>query len=349
MVRTNLHPGRRAAKLEHPIAAIDLMAATACPRLLWLATGGTVAAAGRGIAYHAGALSPESLLEAIPEAGRYAEIEFAAPYAIDSKDATPQHWLRLHTAITEALARPEFAGLVVSHGTDTLEETATLLALTLAPTKPVVLTGAMRPPSEAGADGPRNLLHAIRLAADPDTPPGVFLVFGEEVFPALGLRKAHTLALQPFAAEPRGALGTTFPWLLPPIEERPSPLPIPPSWPRVALLAATALDAPEALRQAQETGAAAAVLLLPGHGSVPERWEAAIADATASGLLVVRASRCGQGPVLPHPVDERLGTLPAGILSAPAARVAAALLASFAAQERQTLWRARFLPFGGDV
>lgn len=325
------------------------MAATARPRLVWLATGGTVAAGGRGIAYRAGALSPESLLEALPEAGRYAEIEFAAPYAIDSKDATPQHWLRLHTAITEALARPEFAGLVVSHGTDTLEETATLLALTLAPTKPVVLTGAMRPPSEAGADGPRNLLHAIRLAADADTPPGVFLVFGEEIFPALGLRKAHTLALQPFAAEPRGVLGTTFPWLLPPIEERPSPLPIPPSWPRVALLAATALDAPETLRQAQETGAAAAVLLLPGHGSVPERWEAAIADATASGLLVVRASRCGQGPVLPHPVDERLGTLPAGILSAPAARVAAALLAPFPREERQTLWRARFLPYGAET
>ncbi|WP_185955414.1 asparaginase domain-containing protein [Tepidiphilus sp. J10] len=325
------------------------MAAPPRPRLLWLATGGTVAAAGRGIAYRAGALSPESLLEALPEAGRYAELELASPYAIDSKDATPQHWLRLHTAITEALARPEFAGLVVSHGTDTLEETATLLALTLAPTKPVVLTGAMRPPAEAGADGPRNLLHAIRLAADPDTPPGVFLVFGEEVFPALGLRKAHTLALQPFAAEPRGALGTTFPWLLPPIEARPSPLPIPPSWPTVALLAATALDAPEALRQAQETGAAAAVLLLPGHGSVPELWEAAIADATASGLLVVRASRCALGPVLPHPVDERLGTLPAGILSAPAARVAAALAASFPREERQALWRARFLPFGGDA
>lgn len=324
------------------------MAATARPRLVWLATGGTVAAAGRGIAYRAGALSPETLLESLPEAARYAEIECASPYAIDSKDATPQHWLRLHTAITEALARPEFAGLVVSHGTDTLEETATLLALTLAPTKPVVLTGAMRPPAEAGADGPRNLLHAIRLAADPDTPPGVFLVFGEKVFPALGLRKAHTLALQPFAAEPRGALGTTFPWLLPPIEARPSPLPIPPSWPTVALLSATALDAPEALRQAQETGAAA-VLLLPGHGSVPERWEAAIADATASGLLVVRASRCGQGPVLPHPVDERLGTLPAGILSAPAARVAAALVAPFPREERQPLWRARFLPYGGDA
>jgi L-asparaginase len=212
----------------------------------------------------------------------------------------------------------------------------------------VVLTGAMRPPSEAGADGPRNLLHAIRLAADADTPPGVFLVFGEEIFPALGLRKAHTLALQPFAAEPRGALGTTFPWLLPPIEERPSSLPIPPSWPRVALLAATALDAPEALRQAQETGAAAAVLLLPGHGSVPERWEAAIADATASGLLVVRASRCGLGPVLLHPVDERLGTLPAGILSAPAARVAAALVAPFPREEHEPLWRARFLPYGAS-
>ena len=325
------------------------MAALPRPRLLWLATGGTVAAAGRGIAYHAGALSPESLLEAIPEAGRYAELELTTPYAIDSKDAAPEHWLRLHAAITQALARPEVAGLVVSHGTDTLEETATLLALTLSPTKPVVLTGAMRPPSEAGADGPRNLLHAIRLAADPDTPPGVFLVFGEEVFPALGLRKAHTLALQPFAAEPRGALGTTFPWRSPPIEERPSPLPLPRPWPTVALLSSTALDAPETLRQTQETGAAAAVLLLPGHGSVPERWEAAIADATAAGLLVVRASRCGLGPVLPHPVDQRLGTLPAGLLSAPAARVAAALVAPFPPAERQILWRARFLPYGAEA
>lgn len=325
------------------------MAAPPRPRLLWLATGGTLAATGRGIAYHAGALSPEALLAAIPEAGQYAELELASPFAMDSKDATPHHWLRLHAAITQALARPELAGLVLSHGTDTLEETATLLALTLAPTKPVVLTGAMRPPSEAGADGPRNLLHAIRLAADPDTPPGVFLVFGEAVFPAMGLRKAHTLALQPFAAEPRGALGSAFPWRPPPLEERASPLPLPHPWPTVALLSATALDAPEALRQTQETGAAAAVLLLPGHGSVPEAWEAPIADATAAGLLVVRASRCGLGPVLPHPVNQRLGTLPAGLLSAPAARVAAALVAPFPPAERQILWRARFLPYGAEA
>jgi L-asparaginase len=319
------------------------------PRLLWLATGGTLAAGGRGVDYRAGALAPEDLLAAIPEAAQHAEIELAAPYAIDSKDATPHHWLTLHAAITQALGRSEFAGLVLSHGSDTLEETATLLALTLAPTKPVVLTGAMRPPAEAGADGPRNLLHAIRLAADPNTPPGVFLVFGEKLFPALGLRKAHTLALQPFAAEPRGALGSTFPWLPPPLEERPSPLSLPRPWPSVELLSATALDRPAALQRAQEEGANAVVLLLPGHGSVPETWEAAIAAATAAGLLVVRASRCGLGPVLPHPVDARLGTLPAGILSAPAARVAAALVAPHPCEEREPLWRARFRPSGAGA
>ncbi|MCB1961249.1 MAG: asparaginase, partial [Rhodocyclaceae bacterium] len=129
----------------------------ALPRLTLISTGGTIAGrAGDGAdttAYQAGALDPASLLAALPEAAAYATLDTHALLAIDSKDMTPAHWLTIARAIAGRLAQPDCDGVVLTHGTDTLEETAWFLHLVLPPGKPVVLTAAMRPASALSADG----------------------------------------------------------------------------------------------------------------------------------------------------------------------------------------------------
>lgn len=322
----------------------------ATPHLVWIATGGTIAGAGVGHTYTAGAIAAETL------AARWRvtsslPVRVRTPYQIDSKEATPETWQQLHKAVTAALATPGCCGILVTHGTDTLEESAALLALTLAPSIPVVLTGAMRPADDPESDGEANFRAALAIAADRATPPGVWVAFAGKIFPALGVRKTHTCARDAFAAvEPLAASNAHAP-LLPAFPSSPHPadrlrsepglpLPFPAVWPTVPLLSCTAWD--EAALPTTTAPAAAFVLLSPGNGSIPSRWHAAIRAATASGTPVIRASRCGFGPVLPHPIDDELGTWPAGVLSAAQARVAAALLtnATAAPEARQTLWRA---------
>jgi L-asparaginase len=319
--------------------------------LTWIATGGTIAGRGCGHTYTAGALTAETLRAQWGIAKHDdCPIAVVTPYQIDSKDATPAHWHTLHESVVRALASPDCTGIVITHGTDTLEESAALLALTLVPSVPVVLTGAMRPADDPESDGEANFRAALAIAADRATPPGVWVAFAGKIFPALGVRKTHTCARDAFAAVEPLETATTEPAHTPaPASARSAhrippdslPLPLPADWPAVPLLSCTAWD-DAVLLNAAVPAAAAFVLLSPGNGSIPSRWHAAIRAATASGTPVIRASRCGFGPVLPHPIDDELGTWPAGVLSAAQARVAAALLtnATAAPEARQTLWRA---------
>ncbi len=303
--------------------------------IAWIATGGTIAGAGTGTVYAAGTYDAETLLARLglvpPLPLRPSE-----PYRIDSKDATPAHWRQLRDALQMALAAPDCAGAVISHGTDTLEETAAVLALTLPAPVPVVLTGAMHPADDPHADGPANLVAAFDLIARNALPAGVWLAFAGRVFAALGVRKVHTTALAAFA-DPTldGEKAKILSAMAPPL------LPFPDPWPEVALLPCTAWDDPNTLSAARARGAAAAVLLAPGNGSLPDVWHKAIRDAVHAGLCVVRASRCGWGAVTPHPLDEALGTVPAGKLSAAQARVAAAIViaATNDPSRRRTLWQ----------
>lgn len=321
----------------------------ATPHLVWIATGGTIAGAGVGHIYTAGAIAAETL------AARWRvtsslPVRVRTPYQIDSKEATPETWQQLHKAVTAALATPGCCGILITHGTDTLEESAALLALTLAPSIPVVLTGAMRPADDPESDGEANFRAALAIAADRATPPGVWVAFAGKIFPALGVRKTHTCARDAFAAVEPLETATTEPAHTPaPASARSAhrippdslPLPLPADWPAVPLLSCTAWD-DAVLLNAAVPAAAAFVLLCPGHGSVPTRWYESIRAATASGTPIIRASRCSFGPVLPHPIDAELGTWPAGILSAAQARVAAALVtnATPLPEARDALWRA---------
>jgi L-asparaginase len=137
------------------------------PGVAVLATGGTIA--GRHDPVKGGytpALSGEELISALPSIRKFAHIQVEQISNIPSQDMNPGIWVQLATTVNRLLAKPDVVGVVVTHGTNTLEETAYFLDLTTTSDKPVVLVGAQRPASDADSDGPRNLLDAIRVAVD---------------------------------------------------------------------------------------------------------------------------------------------------------------------------------------
>src|SRR5690606_33551098 len=177
----------------------------ALPRIALLTTGGTIAGAADAASgpdgYTAGTVAGEALLAAVPGLRERADIVVEPCLALDSKNMAPQHWLAIAQAARGLIAREDVAGLVLTHGTDTLEETALFLELLLPAAKPVVLTGAMRPADAVSADGPANLLDAVRVVIDPAAHGrGTLVAFAEHILPARGLRKAHATSMDAFAA-----------------------------------------------------------------------------------------------------------------------------------------------------
>jgi L-asparaginase len=211
----------------------------------------------------------------------------------------------VHDAVVEQLDRPEVDGVVITHGTDTLEETAALLDLVHDDSRPVVLTGAQRSADAADGDGPRNLRDAITVAASPVArETGVLVVFAGSIFAARGTRKMHTTDVSPFRTLDGGPLGTVAGDVvrLTVRPERTKPLPHPVESfddVRVDLVAlypgadATLLDASVA------AGARGVVLAASGIGNANSAVVEAVANHTASGVVVAVSSRVPEGPVVP--------------------------------------------------
>ena len=298
------------------------------PLVVILATGGTIA----GVAaestdttgYRAGALGADALIAAVPAlAGHRLESESVA--AIDSKDMDIATWQRLAERVAHHVARPEVAGVVITHGTDTLEETAYFLHRVLAPSKPVLLTAAMRPASALSPDGPANLLDAVTVGGTPGAR-GVGVVFGGALWAAVGLRKIHTLQTAAFAASDCGPLARLEGGMLRAFRAWPEGEPLgltriaaaPEAWPRVEIVLNHAGADGRLVDAAVAAGAAGLVVAGTGHGSLGERLEAALARARDAGVRVMRASRCAFGPVLPRDGGDIEA---AGELSAVQARV----------------------------
>ena len=268
------------------------------PKICILTTGGTIAgAAARSDAltvYRAGALGAGELLAAVPEIADVGAIESDEVAAIDSKDMTEAVWLHLADRIEAALAAGA-AGVVVTHGTDTLEETAYFLHLVVKSEKSVVLTGAMRPATALSADGPLNLLDAVRLAASPESHgQGALVVLNGEIHSARDVQKVHTAAVQAFASPDVGALGRMedgtphFRRRVLTRHTRES---------EFDLAGVTALPYVPILYG--HAGADARLAHAgTGNGSIHEALLATLADAAGKGIGVVRASRTGAGAVL---------------------------------------------------
>jgi L-asparaginase len=293
------------------------------PLVVILATGGTIAGTAATstdtTGYRAGALGVDALVAAVPAlAERRIEAESVA--AIDSKDMDAATWQRLAARVAHHLARAEVAGVVITHGTDTLEETAYFLQRVLAPTKPVALTAAMRPASALSPDGPANLLDAVTVASSPDAR-GVSVVFAGAAWHPVGLRKVHTLQTGAFAASDCGPIARLEGGVMRTFRDWPqgdalglARIAAPADqWPPVDLVLNHAGADGRLVDAAVLSGARGIVVAGTGHGTMSERLEAALARAREAGVRVRRASRCAFGPVLAKGAgdDEAAGELSA--------------------------------------
>lgn len=187
-------------------------AAMALPNIEVLATGGTIAGAGQsstGSAYSAGKVSVNHLVAAVPELAKIANVTPKQVAQIGSQDMSDEVWLKVAQAL--AADCDKFDGFVITHGTDTMEETAYFLQLTNKCHKPVVMVGAMLPSTGLGADGPRNLFNAVVTAANPETAKhGVVVAMDNIVLGARDVIKTNTVQPETFQAGNYGKLGTIF-------------------------------------------------------------------------------------------------------------------------------------------
>lgn len=187
------------------------MAFAAKPNIHILATGGTIAGTGSsatGTSYTAGQVAIGALLDAVPEIKDIANVTGEQIVKIGSQDMNDQVWLTLAKKINELLKRPDIDGIVITHGTDTMEETAYFLNLTVKSDKPVVLVGAMRPSTALSADGPLNLYNAVVTAAAKESKDkGVLVAMNGLILGAQSTVKMNTVDVQTFQAPNSGALG----------------------------------------------------------------------------------------------------------------------------------------------
>lgn len=292
-----------------------------------LGTGGTIAGTARnasdGVGYTAAQLRVEDLLAAVPALARQ-PLEAHQVAQLDSKDMDFATWQRLAQAVQTQLARPEVAGVVITHGTDTLEETAYFLHRVLAPTKPVVLTAAMRPATALAPDGPQNLFDAVRVASAPGAA-GVVFSFAGRVHDATQVRKTHSYRVDAFesadgalvARVEEGAVRLVGRW---PVGEAlglarvAKPVQ---SWPRVDIVLNHAGADGRIVLALLTAGVDGIVAAGTGNGTLAIALEAALRDVEARGVRVLRSTRCDAGPVMDLP-----GLMPsAGALSPVKARI----------------------------
>lgn len=268
-----------------------------------LATGGTIASRAGGQGRSASVLA-EELVASVRDLDPRIEVRATdcgtkGSYAFSTGDL-----LALARRVRDACGE-DVDGVVVTHGTDVMEESIFLLDLVHADPRPVVITGAQRPFDDPAADGPANLRDALVAAADPRSRGlGAVLVFDGFGYPARGVRKVETLSAHAFAAPGRGPLlrladGQLWPLARP---ERSSPLPLDldlEQLPRVDVVAAYPGADGTLLRASVAAGAAGVVIAALGAGNAGPELVGAAAEAVASGVPVLVCSRVGSGPVLP--------------------------------------------------
>ena len=177
-----------------------------------LATGGTIAGSGATstttVGYTAATVGVQTLLESVPELKKVASVRGEQVFQIASENMTPQHWLTLAKRVNTLLAQDDVDGIVITHGTDTIEETAYFLNLVVKSKKPVVIVGAMRPATAISADGPINLYDATAVAASPDAAGrGVLVVLNDQINAAREVTKTNTFTTDTFRAPDFGLLG----------------------------------------------------------------------------------------------------------------------------------------------
>lgn len=280
---------------------------TDLPKVCILATGGTIAGtAGSSTqaGYASGQVDIQGLLTAVPDLDRLARIEGEQFSNVGSQDMSFDIMTGLARQINRLLAADDVNGIVVTHGTDTMEETAFFLNLVVDSPKPVVMTGAMRPATAVSADGPLNLFNAVAVAAHPKAcNQGVMVVMNDRIHGAHSLTKSNTTSVETFLSPVNGLMGTVVfgsvkffrgPFRTHTVESEFRPdysLPLP----RVDIVYACADMPPDLIDASVSLGAKGIIIAGDGNGNMSK---AALATASAcadKGIAIVRASRVPTG------------------------------------------------------
>jgi L-asparaginase len=295
------------------------------PTLALIGTGGTIAGAASAASvstdYKPASLSLAAVVDTVPELRQRYNIEVTQPMQLASYDVRPEHWLDLHAAVMQAVNNPDVAGIVVTHGTDTLEETATFLHLSVDSDKPIVVVGAMRPATAYSADGPANLLDACSVAACPGARGrGTLVVMNGRIHSGLWVGKRHVSSVEAFDSPLAGALGEvadqSVQWFRAAARAPTVVWQKPTAWPRVDIAVAYAGVDETAMRAFVAAGARGIVHAGLGNANTPTAYRAFIQSLPAQGVLVARCARFITGSVTRASVyaDSEHGILTAGPL-----------------------------------
>lgn len=290
-------------------------------KIVVLGTGGTLAGTGDNLGYAAAQVGIEQLLAAIaPLQGVRIESEQVAQ--VDSKDMTVAIWRGLAQRCSHWLSQDDVAGIVITHGTDTIEETAFYLREVLSAGKPVVLTCAMRPATAISPDGPQNIVDAVTVASH-EGARGVVVVCAGVIHDARDVRKVHHWRLDPFGSGDAGPIGYVEGPFLRLVRDWPdaagilhsgaAPLPLE----RVEIVTSHAGATRTIVDALVNSGVQGIVVAATGNGTVHSELMPALLEAQGKGVKVLRASRCAQGGIIAQPGDE----LPSTSLSPVKARI----------------------------
>lgn len=274
-----------------------------------LATGGTIAGQGAtdtASSYQPGAVLIEQLIGSVPGLGSLAEVTGEQFVQASSQDMNELLWQGLANRINELFGGDAADGIVVTHGTDTAEETGYFLHLTVTSDRPVVLTGSMRPSTSLSADGPLNLYNAVAVAADGDARDrGVMLAINDDLHSARDVTKSSTTDVQTFVSPGPGLLGTArlgrIRYFRRPVRRHTAESSFSASavrrLPRVDILYSHAGMHADLVRGSVSLGARGIVIAGVGNGNAPAPVVSALAEAVKAGVIVVRSTRVGSGEV----------------------------------------------------
>jgi L-asparaginase len=317
------------------LAATHVEAAKSKPNIVIVATGGTIAGASKSetdAGYKAGAVAVDVLLDAVPQLKDLANVRGEQVASIGSQDMNDEVWIKLANTVNDLLDSKSVDGVVITHGTDTMEETGYFLNLVIDSEKPVVLTGSMRPSTAMSADGPLNIYNAVAIAADPRARDrGVLIAINDDIHAARDLTKTHTTDVETFRSNEPGLVGGSLfgtqvffrSPTAPHTEDSAFAGEIEGPLPRVDVLYAHASMSADLIDAAIANGAKGIVIAGVGDGNMTAPAIEAVKRAVAKGVAVVRASRVGAGIVRRNVEvnDDQLGTIASMELNPSKARV----------------------------
>ena len=305
------------------------------PHIVILATGGTIAGSAETqtqAGYTSGQVGVDVLINAVPQIADIARVTGEQVANVGSQDMTDAIWLKLAKRINEIAAKPDVDGIVITHGTDTIEETGYFLSLVVKTDKPLVMTAAMRPSTALSADGPLNIFNAVAVAADPDARSrGVLIVANDDIHSARAITKSSTTDIHTFTSPERGLIGVSLygenryfraPYRVHGAASEFSVDGVD-ALARVDAIYITADVSPDLIDSAVANGAKGLVTAGVGNGNMTSAALEAVKRAIAKGVVVVRSSRVPSGAVGRNVEinDDEVGTVASGELNPAKARI----------------------------